>query len=254
MTLFGRMVAVLGVIMLLAVGCADRGNDSSSQAAAGAPTAQLSQPGEHGLSEDGPVLPADPAGHVLAPGDYTFELEHGGRTRSYIVHVPATPIIPAPIIVALHGGGGTGQAFQEQNGLDRVAEREGFVTVYPEGTGILPNRLHTWNSGKSCCGFAFDRGIDDVGFLRKVITDLTSRIDLDIGRVYMTGHSNGAMMAYRFATETPNMVTAIVAVGGAPDLDLVAATQPVAVLHIHSLDDPRALYEGGEGPPFPGTD
>jgi len=31
-------------------------------------------------------------------------------------------------------------------------------------------------------------------------------------------------------------------------------SQPVPVLHIHSADDPRAMYDGGEGPPFPGTD
>jgi polyhydroxybutyrate depolymerase len=30
-------------------------------------------------------------------------------------------------------------------------------------------------------------------------------------------------------------------------------SRPVSVMHIHSVDDPRALYEGGEGPPFPFT-
>lgn len=190
----------------------------------------------------------------LEPGNHTFALRHDRRERRYIVHVPPGLREPAPVMMALHGGGGNGADFQNENGLDAVADRHGFVAVYPEGSGVLPNRLHTWNSGDSCCGFALDRDIDDVGFLRSVLDDLATRTNIDSGRIYVTGHSNGAMMAYRFAAEAPELVTAIVPVGGAPDIVAESLTPSVAVLHIHSLDDPRAIYEGGEGPPFPGTE
>lgn len=190
----------------------------------------------------------------LAPGDHVVELRHGRRDRSYIVHVPPALLSPAPVVIALHGGGGTGAQFQEENGLDEVADREGFIAVYPEGTGVLPNRLHTWNSGDNCCGFALDRDVDDVGFLRAVITSLEVRADVDPDRIYLTGHSNGAMMAYRFAAEASELVAAIAPIGGAIDLAEPFPSEAVALLHIHSLDDPRALYDGGEGPPFPGTD
>ena len=60
-------------------------------------------------------------------------------------------------------------------------------------------------------------------------------------------------MAYRLAAERADLVAAIAPVAGAMSLDTFAPTRPVAVLHIHSVDDPRALYEGGIGPPFPGT-
>lgn len=189
----------------------------------------------------------------LAPGDYTFTLRHDGRNRSYILHMPSSPLAPTPVVVALHGGGGTGAQFQQENGLDAVADREGFAVIYPEGTGVLPNRLHTWNSGETCCGYSFDRQVDDVGFLRSVLTDVQLRTTIDPARIYMTGHSNGAMMAYRFAVEASDSVTAIATIGGAADLAEPVPSEPVPLLHIHSIDDPRALFEGGEGPPFPGT-
>jgi polyhydroxybutyrate depolymerase len=85
------------------------------------------------------------------------------------------------------------------------------------------------------------------------VEDVASRVSIDRRRIYATGHSNGAMMAYRLAAERADLVAAIVAVAGAMDVDRFAPSRPVPVLHIHSTDDPRALYDGGVGPPFPGT-
>jgi poly(3-hydroxybutyrate) depolymerase len=62
------------------------------------------------------------------------------------------------------------------------------------------------------------------------------------------------MMADRLAAERANRIAAIVPVAGAVDHERFAPSRRVAVLHIHSVDDPRALYEGGLGPPSPGTD
>ena len=61
------------------------------------------------------------------------------------------------------------------------------------------------------------------------------------------------MMSYRVAAEAPDLVAAIAPVAGAMLLDPFEATVPMPVLHIHSIDDPRALYAGGLGPPFPLT-
>ena len=72
-------------------------------------------------------------------------------------------------------------------------------------------------------------------------------------RVYVTGHSNGAIMAYRLAAEAADRVAAIVSVAGAMALYDPQPSRAGPVLHIHSVDDPRALCDGGEGPPFPGT-
>jgi polyhydroxybutyrate depolymerase len=153
--------------------------------------------------------------------------------------------------VALHGGGGNPEQFKGDAGLDAVADREGFVVLYPAGTGILPRTLLTWNAGTDCCGYALEEDVDDVGFLLVAIDQLASRTPLDLERVYVTGHSNGGIMSYRLAAEAADRVAAIVPVAGAMMLDAFAPSRAVPLLHIHSVDDSRALYEGGLGPPFP---
>ena len=197
---------------------------------------------------DTPVAPS------LAPGDHEVVLSYGNRNRAYIVHMPPRALTGSTAgVLAFHGGGGEAAGFQAYAGLDAVADREGFVVVYPYGTGVLPRRLLTWNAG-DCCGYAMNNGIDDVGFVVALLDDLAERIPVDVSRVYATGHSNGAMMSYRLAADRPERFAAVAPVAGATAVDVPASGPPVAVLHLHSVDDPRALYEGGIGPPFPGTD
>jgi polyhydroxybutyrate depolymerase len=155
-------------------------------------------------------------------------------------------------MVAFHGGGGNAEGFNAYAGLDSLADRERFLVVYPNGTGVLPNRLLTFNGG-GCCGYAADRNVDDVGFTMGVLEDLARRTPVDRTRVYATGHSNGAIMAYRLAAERASAIAAIVPVAAAMNVASFAPSRPVPVMHIHSVDDPRALYAGGLGPPFPGT-
>jgi polyhydroxybutyrate depolymerase len=192
-----------------------------------------------------------PAQSTVGAGDHTIQIRHGGRTRSYIAHVPHGSG-PMPVMIAFHGGGGEAQDFKAYAGLDAVADREGFIVVYPNGTGPLPNRLLTFNGG-GCCAFAKERNIDDVGFTIAVLDDLAKKARIDRTRVYATGHSNGAIMAYRLAAERADRIAAVIPVAGAMSVAAFSPSRPVPVLHIHSVDDPRALYEGGVGPPFPGT-
>ncbi len=191
---------------------------------------------------------------VLSPGDHTFTLRSGGRTRRYIVHVPDSVRAnrDLPLMIAFHGGGGNAQGFKAYAGLDAVADSAGFLVAYPDGTGPLPQRLLTWNAG-GCCGWAMDHHIDDVAFTIDVIADITRRTRVDQQRIYATGHSNGAIMAYRLAAERADRIAAIVPVAGAMSVTTFSPSRPVAVLDIHSVDDPRALYNGGLGPPFPLT-
>jgi len=191
----------------------------------------------------------------LTSGNHEFTIRHGGRRRSYIVHVPpGVTSTPLPVVVAFHGGGGNASGFQRYAELDRVADRERFVVVYPNGTGVLPNRLLTWNAGDGCCGYALANAVNDMGFVATLLGDLEQRIGIDRNRVYATGHSNGAILAHRFAAERSGLVAAVVAVAGSLDLRTFAPTRSVPVMQIHSVDDPRAVYAGGLGPPFPGTD
>ena len=183
-------------------------------------------------------------------GDQRIEISHAGLQRSYVVHIPPAATTPRPVIINFHGGGSTGAAQQKYTQMDRVADREHFIVVYPNGTGR--GRFLVWNAG-TCCGAAPAKRIDDVGFVRAVIADLEKRVPIDRTRIYATGLSNGAMMSYRMAAEAPDLVAAIAPVSGSMVLVDFHPTLPVPVMHFHSVDDPRALYNGGLGPPFPMT-
>jgi polyhydroxybutyrate depolymerase len=198
------------------------------------------------------LLAAAPSPAEPPPGDYTFSLRHAGRERSYIVHVPKDVLAGAwPVVINFHGGGSSAAGQQAYSRMDALADRAGFLVVYPNGTGGVAEHLLTWNAG-ACCGYALRNNVDDVGFVRAMIDDLESHAQIDRARIYATGLSNGAMMAYRLAAEAPDLVAAIAPVAGALGV-APALKRAVPILHIHSVDDTRALYSGGLGPPYPLT-
>jgi polyhydroxybutyrate depolymerase len=190
----------------------------------------------------------------LKSGNHTVTLTHENRQRSAIVHVPlrAAEKSRLPVVFNFHGGGGHGANQEEYSLMDQLADREGFVVVYPNGTGRLSNRLLTWNAG-TCCAYAVLNHVDDVGFVLALIRRLELLVPIDRSRVYATGLSNGAMMSYRLAAEAGDHFAAIAPVAGGMVAPMIATKQPVPVMHFHSIDDPRALYHGGLGPPFPFT-
>ena len=192
------------------------------------------------------------AANGVSPGDHRVEIPYGGRARSYIAHVPPQRGRALPVVINLHGGGGNAANQQKYSLMDALADRAGFIAVYPNGTGRFQDRLLTWNAG-TCCGPAAFGQVDDVGFIAAVLDDLAARTPIDATRVFATGLSNGAMMAYRLAAELPDRIAAIAPVAGTMVLANANPRRPVPILHIHSVDDPRALYAGGLGPPFPLT-
>lgn len=195
---------------------------------------------------------AGAAGAALEAGDYQFSLTHQGLRRSYLVHVPpqATAGAPLPVVVNLHGGASNARVQKAYTRMDRAADRDGYIAVYPNGSGGIGERFLTWNAG-TCCGWAAASGIDDVGYLLALLDDLGRRTAVDVGRIYATGLSNGSMMAYRLAAEAPHRIAAVAGVAGAMTLPAFKPSAPVAVMHIHSVDDARALYDGGLGAAFP---
>lgn len=201
------------------------------------------------------VVTAAHAVAALKPGDHEFSLNHKTIKRSYLVRMPphASAHAPLPVVLNFHGGGSNAKTQKWYSRMDQTADRERFIAVYPNGTGGLGDRLLTWNAG-NCCGEAALNRVDDVGFALAVLDDLARRTPVDSTRIYATGLSNGSMMAYRFAAEASDRVAAVAGVAGAMTLPGFAPKLPVAVMHIHSVDDQLALYDGGLGPVFPMID
>jgi polyhydroxybutyrate depolymerase len=190
----------------------------------------------------------------IPPGDYEFRVHHGAKARSYLLHVPprATTGRPLPLLIAFHGGGSSASGMKNHYGIDRLADRFGYLVAYPNGSGFLKQAGLSWNAGQ-CCGYALERKIDDTGFTAAVIDDVAKRIPIDPKHVFAAGHSNGAMMAHRVAIDLGDRVVAIAAVAGSLVYGTPRRTTPRSVLVIHSIDDPLALYQGGEGPRRPLT-
>ncbi|WP_218942685.1 PHB depolymerase family esterase [Rhodoferax sp. BLA1] len=198
-------------------------------------------------------VPAPPnTTSITQPGDYRLSLVHQGLSRSYLVHVPQRGLAgqPVPLLVAMHGGGGNMefQADDSRYGLISASERDGFVVAFPNGySRFAGGKLATWNAG-NCCGAARDGQVDDVGFIRQMVSQISAQLPIDPRLVYATGMSNGAMMAYRLACEAPDVFSAIAAVAGTDNTRLCQPGKPVSVLHVHAKNDDHVLFHGGAGP------
>lgn len=181
------------------------------------------------------------AGDDVESGFYDGAFSHGGEERSFTVYIPPgyDGSDPMPLIVALHGGLGTGKILEEQTRLSKAASANGFIVAYPDGLG------RAWNAG-SCCGDSAEENVDDVGFIADLVARLTERYKIDTRRVYGTGFSNGAMMVHRIACDRPNLFAGIAAVSGGPMIKSCAgADTPIAALLIQGTDDSRIPWDGG---------
>ena len=165
--------------------------------------------------------------------------------RWYDIELPAEPK-GAPLILALHGGGGDPVQFASASGLARAANRAGFAVAFPAGTGRRGERLLTWNGGY-CCGSAARKGVDDLGFLKEVIEDASRRFGVDGTGVYLTGMSNGSIMSETFAAKNPGLVRAVAGVSGTMDTSRIRVQGKIPALIIHGTADTMVPYEGGQG-------
>ena len=174
-------------------------------------------------------------------------LIHNGIERHYLIRVPgelSQGNRRVPLVLVLHGGGGNADNVEKVTGFTDKAGKEGFIVVYPEGTGRRKNKLLTWNAGH-CCGYAMDNRVDDVGFISALIDKLIKNYPIDPKRVYATGVSNGGMMAHRLGIELSNKFAAIAPVIGTLFGGEKRAAQPISAIMINGKLDKSVPYQGG---------
>lgn len=182
---------------------------------------------------------------VYGSGTTESSIQSGGLERTFRVHVPPGSAMDAgfPLVLVFHGGGGSGEQIELRSSrFSELADEEGFVAVYPDGTGTLK----TWNGG-GCCGAAVREDVDDVGFVRDLLDHLEESLCIDSSKVFATGMSNGGILSHRLACELSDRIAAIAPVAGTNMTDVCTPSSPVSVLQIHGSEDGHVPYEGGEG-------
>lgn len=190
------------------------------------------------------------ADNTANPGTtYSGEIEHGGRTRNYIVHAPAdaASMKGIPLVFVMHGGGGNARHAMRNTGFNEKADEEGFIVVYPNGSGRMNNLMLTWNAVE-CCKYAADNNIDDVGFIDSLIDEMAGEYDIDLNRVYATGLSNGGMLTHHLGCRLSHRLAAVAPVAACVTTPDCEPSDPVSVIIFHGTGDMNVPYEGGVGP------
>ena len=198
---------------------------------AAAPLVSAAQPADAGVTL--PSLPRD-------------SVRVGNLTRLFAYYVPDGTIASAPLVFVFHGAGGNGARLRgfTDGELERLADRDGFVLVYPDGVG------GSWNDCRAGAPYeAKRRNVDDIEFVRALVERFRESHAIDTSAVFGIGFSNGAHLAYRLALEAPGLVRAIAAFGAnlptEGDLDCAARGQAVPVMIANGTGDRINPYDGG---------
>ena len=165
----------------------------------------------------------------------------GGVERIYMVRIPPGISLssPAPLVFFFHGLN-TDYMWAAASGWSPLADKEGFVIVYPDGLH------HSWNAG-GCCGDADKDNYPDVEFVRKILEEVKAIVPIDPKRIYASGFSNGGFFAYRLGCEMADTFAAIAPVAGALILDPCTPSQPVSLIHIHGDQDTTVPFSSDQG-------
>mgnify|MGYP001281780651 CR=1 FL=1 len=180
----------------------------------------------------------------------SFVFEHDGTAREYMLYVPNTIKPQAPLIFVLHGLGSTNSHIRDYSQMDLVANKNGFVVCYPQGTGSTKNTIHTkkgsffWNVGYE---IHKNEVVDDVSFLTSLAVYLQQEYDLDPEKTFCTGMSNGGDMSYLLGCQAPEVFKAIASITGCMMEWIYKScdnNSPIPVFQIHGTKDNITYYDG----------
>jgi len=187
----------------------------------------------------------DPDDFDLVQGELiTQSILHNGEEREYLAYVPTSydKNINSPLLLNFHGFGGNAKDYiNYESDFRDVAEQEGVILVYPQGT-LLSGFSH-WNAAP----MAEDNksNTDDIGFIELLIENLSEDLSVDPNRIYATGFSNGGMFSYALACFTEGLIAGVAAVSGLQlNLEDCAPSHPMSVLIAHSTTDDVIPYAG----------
>ncbi len=189
-----------------------------------------------GVAGDTAMPPPGPCAVQAEAITETINVAVAGDVRQAVVHLPAraAEAAPEPLVIALHGVGGSGQFMEQYSGFDPVSDSHGFIVAYP----TAHQDVRMWQLHPDP-----NPGTDDIAFLRALITQLDSTLCVDPTRVYAVGVSNGGAMVARMACQLSDQLTAIATVAGSyKTIPWCRPARPLSVLEIHGTADVVVPY------------
>ena len=184
-------------------------------------------------------------------GVSTNFIEHSGLNREYLLYIP--PNIDnrenLPVIFNFHGYLGQAEQFFNQTDLVEIADNNGVVLVYPQGSDLPVGASH-WNaapSNSSSTSFVNKSSTDDIGFFKALLDEINQNNIIDLNRVYVIGYSNGGMFSHFLACNTENIMAAVGDVAGTMLNETFKScnpSSPIPILKIHGTSDRVVSYNG----------
>ena len=177
--------------------------------------------------------------------DYSSEIQnivHNGISREYLIYIPSSfsGDSVAPLVLNFHGFGGNINDYLSYTSMLSIAETEGFVLVFPQGS-LMDGYSH-WNP--SLPSSDNKSTADDLGFIEALIQQLSNNYNIDSKRIYACGYSNGGMMSFGLANHKSNLFAAVASVSGAMLETDNTPNHPMPVLMIHGTSDGVIPYAG----------
>lgn len=172
-------------------------------------------------------------GTALPRGETASEVRKvvvDGKTRTYRIAVPPMIEEPAPVVLSFHGYGSSAAGQEDLSGFSDLAQQERFIAVYPEGED------RRWR--------ALGSSDADIRFVDAILSDLMVQKLADPRRIFATGISNGAQMAYALACARPDRFAGFAFVAGSYGK---ACTPGKPAILFHGTED-KLLPYGGRGP------
>jgi polyhydroxybutyrate depolymerase len=189
---------------------------------------------------------------IAAGTSATQTLTSGGLARTYILHVPAgyQPDKSLPLVLDFHGHTSTDSAQEGYSQFSPLADQQGFLVVYPQGT-IGPDHQTGWGTYG-----ASDPKVNDVLFVSDLITKVQGQLCVDAQRIFATGISNGGGMTNLLACAMAGRIAAFAPVSGAfyPIPGGCQPSRPAPMMEFHGTSDPLVFYNGRplvQLPPIP---
>ena len=246
-------VGAIAVALALVVGIAgcssdntktSTGSDASSTTAAGKGTTSTAAAASTDAAPTGKVATGQPTPSAgcgtstpAATAQKTVKLAVAGEDRSYDVVVPPAHDgkTPVPVVVDFHGLAEGAVVHAQMTQMGPLGEKEGFVVVFPQGTGS-PVRWYLGGKGQK----------SDAPFVDAMLDDIEKTLCVDTSRIYSTGLSFGAIMSSFIACgELSARFAAVAPVSGITHSDSCKPAHPMPVLTFHGTADPILLFNGG---------